>query len=156
MDDIAMLYTSSAKVMRHVELSIQAEQVFCSIVTEMKFMPQFANDPNLATVHRENYETSYHRNTAAGNLQRLLALSGQPNEMLILMTVECFIETHEHDKIAEQALLNIKATRPDDEKWLAAAQKWHRRRKRQLGLAASTLRAAIGRELWEKGAALAE
>ncbi len=139
-----------ASVLRHVRLSIQAEQVFCSIVTEMKFLPQFSYQDALKTVHKENYETSYHRNTAAGNLRRLIK-TRTVDEMLILMTVECFIETLEHDRKAETALREITVADPVDEKWLIAAQKWHMRRKQQLKHAAETLYAAIRTGIVEKG-----
>lgn len=142
-------------VLRHVRLSIQAEQVFCSIVTEMKFLPQFAYQDALKIIHRENYETSYHRNTAAGNLRRLTKTS-TADKMLILMTVECFIETEEHDTKAETALRKITVTDAADNKWVEAAQKWHKRRKQQLKYAAETLYAAIGPELWKQGMELAE
>ena len=139
---------------KHLKASIEAEQVFCSIVTEMKFMPQFADDPNLRTVHRENYETSYHRNTAAGNLRRLLR--GETAEMLILMTVECFIESREHDRKSGEALDGIQSTGPHDEKWLESAKYWHAKRKQQLKHARNVLYNMIGPDVWQKGAALAE
>ncbi|WAH38747.1 hypothetical protein [Alicyclobacillus dauci] len=144
--------TAYSDVLNQIELSIKAEQVFCSIVTQMKYLPQFTDQAALRTVHRENYQTSYHRNTAAGNLERLVA--GDSDELLILMTVECFIETRQHDKVAETALGNIAVTAPEDKKWIVAATEWHRRRKQHLKYAARTLRAMIGSELWNKGASL--
>lgn len=149
-----MNHLSFAQVMRHVDRSIFAEQVFCSWVTQMNFLPQFANQPPLKIVHRENYETSYHRNTAAGNLHRLLA--NEWDEMLILMTVECFIEAKEHDKTAENALNQITASTPVDQKWIQTATYWHQQRKRHLKRAVKSLYATIGSEMWQKGVALAE
>jgi hypothetical protein len=145
-----------SRVLQHVEMSIHAEQVFCSIVTEMKYMPGFQNDPGLKTVHEQNYETSYHRNTAAGNLRRLVAHGGPSKEQLILMTVECFLEAHDHDKRAETALQTLSASSPTDETWLQAAAKWHKRRKVELNRAAKLLRASIPANLWEKGATMVE
>jgi len=141
-------------VFKHLMSSIKAEQVFCSVVTQMKFLPQFADDPNLRTVHRENYETSYHRNTAAGNLRRLLR--GEVDEMLVLMTVECFIEAQEHDKKSETALRQIRSSSTEDEKWLSSARYWHTLRKKHLKAARTALYHIIGPDIWQKGAALAE
>ncbi|SFU71568.1 hypothetical protein [Alicyclobacillus macrosporangiidus] len=50
-----------APVLHYVERSIHAEQIFCSIVTEMKFMPAFKDDPHLTEVHRQNYEKFYRK-----------------------------------------------------------------------------------------------
>lgn len=145
-----------APVLHYVERSIHAEQIFCSIVTEMKFMPAFKDDPHLAEVHRQNYETSYHRNTAAGNLRRLLAGAGPSDEMLVLMTIECFVEAREHDKRAEQALTSIRAGSAADERWIQAAEKWHFRRRHALRRAKRLLKQAVPPETWAKGVALAE
>lgn len=145
-----------SRVLQHVDMSIQAEQVFCSIVTEMKFMPNFQDQAALATVHKENYETSYHRNTAAGNLRRLISQGGPSQEQLILMTVECFIEARGHDKTAESALQSIVTSSPQDESWVHAAAKWHKRRKMELKRAARLLKATIPANLWEKGVSMAE
>lgn len=141
-------------VQSHLESSIKAEQIFCSIVTEMTFLPQMKDSAGLKTVHKENYETSYHRNTGAGNLQRLI--DGQADELLILMTVECLIETHQHDKTAEKALEKIEVSDEGVKSWVEAAKQWHTRRKQALRQAAKSLHAIIGPELWAKGAALAE
>jgi hypothetical protein len=152
--DYTALYPALSTVLSHIEASIQAEQIFCSIVTEMTYLPAFKDQPPLRQLHRENYETSYHRNTAAGNLQRFLTGSGSSEERLILMTVECLLETHEHDRKAEDYLSQMKPASSADARWLEAAGKWHKRRKQHLKHAARTLRAAIGETLWSKGAAL--
>jgi hypothetical protein len=156
MNHYASLYPALSTVLDHVNASIHAEQVFCSITTEMKFIPSFKDQPPLAVVHRENYETSYHMNTAAGNLHRLLTHGNHSDEMLILMTIECFIEAREHERKAEQALDDLQAPSESDQHWLEAAHKWHRRRRRQLRRAARVLRAAVGPDVWQQGAVLAD
>lgn len=143
-----------AEVLRQVKASIRAEQVFCSIVTEMKYLPQFKSQSALETVHKENYETSYHRNTAAGNLRRIV--SGEQEQLLILMTIECFIEAAHHDKNAENALNAIIGTNPDGQQWIETAAKWHEQRVMHLKRAKKLLRSIVGPELWSQGAALAE
>lgn len=155
MNDLQHVTNEFAQVLHPTKSSIYAEQVFCSIVTQMKFIPQFSNQPVLKTVHAENYQTSYHRNTAAGNLHRLLEVN-HSDEILILMTVECFAESHQHDKTAESALLKITTTNPGDAKWLESAIYWHNQRKRHLKHAAKMLYTAVGPEVWKKGLALAE
>ncbi len=154
MSDYTALYPALSTVLSHIEASIHAEQIFCSIVTEMTYLPAFQDQPPLRKLHSENYETSYHRNTAAGNLQRLLTGSGSSEERLILMTVECLLEAREHDQKAEDYLSQIKPSSSADARWLEAAGKWQKRRKQHLKHAARTLRPAIGEKLWNKGAAL--
>ncbi|GMA51792.1 hypothetical protein GCM10025857_31490 [Alicyclobacillus contaminans] len=141
-------------VLRDVERSIYAEQVFCSYVTQMTFMPQFKDQPALRQVHRENYETSYHRNTAAGNLHRLAQFD--EDELLVLMTVECFIETRKHDNTALTALRQVTTSDPTGRKLLERAFYWHDQRKHYLKRAAGKLYTMLGPELWQKGVALAE
>ncbi|GMA59569.1 hypothetical protein NZD89_08565 [Alicyclobacillus fastidiosus] len=154
MQPLHTVHTGYADVLNLVEQSIKAEQVFCSIVTQMKYLPQFKGQTALNIVHRENYETSYHRNTAAGNLERLV--TGESDELLILMTVECFIETRQHDKIAGTSLGNIVVTSSEDQQWIIVATEWHKQRRQYLKSAARVLRTLIGPELWNKGASMVE
>lgn len=154
MSQLQSVIAASRPILSYVNRSIHAEQVFCSIVTQMTFLPQFSGQQALKTVHAENYETSYHRNTAAGNLYRLI--TEYPDNQLVLMTVECFIEARRHDKTAEAALAQITAETTSDAEWLTAARFWHGQRKRFLKEAGRLLYAAIGPEVWQQGAALAE
>lgn len=146
------------QVYRRICASIHAEQVFCSITTEMKYMPGFAKLPELATIHKQNYETSYHMNTATGNLLRLMmgAKTLEQEKLLVLMTVECFIEAMAHLATAEQALTSISAPDTESAKYLEAAAHWHDLRKYWLRKANRTLRKAIPPEWWSEGEALAE
>jgi hypothetical protein len=146
------------QVYRRVCASIHAEQVFCSITTEMKYLPDFAELPELKTLHKQNYETSYHKNTAAGNLLRLMKGVNlhEQEKMLILMTVECFIEATGHQAIAEQALTSISTPVEEHTRYLEAAAHWHDLRKYWLRKAQKTLRRAIPPEWWTEGEALAE
>lgn len=146
------------QVYRRICASIHAEQVFCSITTEMKYMPEFMNIPELATVHRENYETSYHKNTAAGNLLRLMmgAKTPEQEKLLVLMTVECLIEATHHHATAEQALTSMNASSGESTRYLEASAHWHDLRKYWLRKAQRTLRRAIPPEWWQEGQSLAE
>ncbi|SFU69881.1 hypothetical protein [Alicyclobacillus macrosporangiidus] len=76
--------------------------------------------------------------------------------MLVLMTIECFVEAREHDKRAEQALTSIRAGSAADERWIQAAEKWHFRRRHALRRAKRLLKQAVPPETWAKGVALAE
>jgi hypothetical protein len=146
------------KIYRRVQAAIYAEQIFCSITTEMKYLPAFKDQPPLRNVHRENYETSYHLNTAAGNLARLLsgAHSNREERMLILMTIECFIEADEHDRKAKQFLRQVTAAEKKDGAWLEAAAHWHEQRVYWLQRAMKKLRSTIPASLWQEGASMAK
>ncbi|GMA51221.1 hypothetical protein GCM10025857_25780 [Alicyclobacillus contaminans] len=153
MSDMSALLPALSCVLGHLEASIYAEQVFCSVVTEMETLPMFQDQPLVASIHRENYETSYHRNTAAGHLQRSLANSGVNIHQLMVLTVECLYETRAHDLKAETYLRQLDQINHEDAAgWMAAAVKWHRRRKRQLNLAARTLHSVLPSPLWAEGA----
>ncbi|WAH37820.1 hypothetical protein [Alicyclobacillus dauci] len=154
MIDTRVTQAPYAEVLHYLNLSIRAEQIFCSIVTQMLYIPQFQNQTSLKTVHRENYQTSYHRNTAAGNLIRLEG--GDAQKILVLMTIECFVEVRKHDKVAEAGLRQITASSAEDKSLLAVAFEWHSMRKRYLRAAARTLRSTVGADVWQEGVQLAE
>lgn len=143
-----------AEVLRLVKCSMKAEQYFCSIVTQMTYLPQFKHQQPLDIVHKENYETSYHRNTAIGNLRRLL--DGDMDELVILMTVECIIEAARHDAKAKAALAELSAGDEEGQMWLGRAEKWQGYRSNYLARARSMLRGVIGPQSWAKGKALAQ
>lgn len=142
------------KVLHELRRSIYAEQVFCSITTEMEHIPDFAKQPALAELHKQNYETSYHRNTACGNLIRMHYAPGEtsPEEQrLLLQTIDCFYEARYHDKQAEAAFLKLTASNEETNGWLELAGKWHEQRKLWLKSAAMTLRNLVPKSIWEEG-----
>jgi hypothetical protein len=153
----AMLEEHWSRILQHVNASIQAEQVFCSITTEMKWFPQIERQPILKELHAENYETSYHRNTAAGNLIRLQMTDGTDRDQhkrLILMTVECLLEAKEHDTKAYNFLTRLEADTSQDKAWIEFAAKWHRLREHYLRRAMRRLRMSISDDMWQEGAAM--
>ncbi|WP_026960995.1 hypothetical protein [Alicyclobacillus herbarius] len=146
------------RLSRRIQSAIYAEQVFCSITTEMKFLPGFENQLELRSLHRENYETSYHLNTAAGNLARILAGAHDRHQerQLILMTVECFIEAREHMDKAEGYLGRLKPGNAKERVWLRAAGHWHQERVRWLNQAMRRLKTSIPESVWQEGVSLVE
>jgi hypothetical protein len=148
-----------SQVLRPLSVSIYGEQVFCSITTEMKWLPGFRDNAELTALHRENYETSYHRNTAAGNLTRLAWQEAQgrdPSKRLVLMTVECLLEAREHDRRTAQHLRALEEQAGAYRSWLEAASRWHEHRTRWLRRAVRTLRGGIPAGWWEEGTQLIE
>lgn len=147
------------EVLRPLSVSIYGEQVFCSITTEMKWLPPFRDDADLTALHRENYETSYHRNTAAGNLTRLIWQQAQartPSKRLVLVTVECLLEAREHDRRAAQHLQALAQRADGHRSWTDAALRWHEHRTQWLRRAMRTLRRGIPADWWEEGKAWME
>ncbi|GMA55453.1 hypothetical protein GCM10025857_68100 [Alicyclobacillus contaminans] len=75
---------------------------------------------------------------------------------MVLMTVECFVETRKHDNTALTALRQVTASDSMGMQLLEHAFYWHDKRKHYLKRATRKLYARIGPELWQKGVALAE
>ncbi|MBX5436614.1 MAG: hypothetical protein IRZ33_05280 [Alicyclobacillaceae bacterium] len=152
------LWAPWAGVLKYLKASIYAEQVFCSVTTEMRFFPAFAEQPAFRELHAENYETSYHRNTAAGNLIRLTHAEPEytePNRRLVVTTIACCSQSREHDRRAEQALAALTASSAEERAFLDLAGKWHEHRKYWLKRAMRLLRAGVPAELWQQGVAKA-
>ncbi|KPV42940.1 hypothetical protein [Alicyclobacillus ferrooxydans] len=149
-------YAIAANVIRYLDMSILAEQVFCSIVAEMQ------NDPNLrdrgawSVLEQANRATTYYRSTAGGHLRRLLWGADADTSELFSLTVGCLVEAKAHDKEAEHALVDLDDDPAVNRPMLNAALKWHSRRKIELKHTALGLRAALPRDVWETGVALAK
>lgn len=148
-------YTLWEHVFQNMSHCNYAEQVFCSLTTEMQYLPAFKNNPELQKLHKENYETSYHQNTAAGNLQRLMvgAKTHEQEKILVLITVKCMLEAKNHQSKAEDALKSLSAPQ-EHQAWLDAAHHWHHMRHRWLKAATKELRAAIPPKWWSEAEAI--
>ncbi|WP_067933848.1 hypothetical protein [Alicyclobacillus kakegawensis] len=144
------------RLYRRVQSTLYAEQVFCSITSEMNYLPNFARQPVLRSLHAENYESSYHLNTAAGNLVRILAgaHSQRQQQRLVLMTVECFIEAREHMDKAAGYLRQLETTDKRDKAWIYAAWHWHEQRVHWLTKAMRRLQASVPESVWQAGVGL--
>ncbi len=154
-----MYATPWEMILQHLRHSIRAEQIFCSLTTEMKWLPTLANQPELAAVHKQNYETSYHMNTAAGNLLRLnrgWTWTDEDQTRLVVMTVECLLEAYAHLKQAAAAMSRLIAADPQATRLLQAARHWHKQRKYWLRQATHLLRKTVTPNVWEQGVHLVE
>jgi|GEM_PF-5766725 len=151
-----MAYAVWDNVFQKLSACIYAEQVFCSLTTEMKFLPAFQDSSILKNIHTQNYETSYHQNTAAGNLQRLMmgATTAEQEKMLALVTVACMTEAKRHQNQAE-AYLRQMTSDASDSQWLDAIRHWHQMRYHWLKVARSSLKGSISPQWWSQGEALA-
>lgn len=146
-----------ADPLRDLRRSLYAEQIFCSLTSEMRAFPAFAEQPALDELHKENYETSYHRNTACGHLTRLYfapPAAVEEFDRLTVMAIACVYNSRKHDKLAQAQFEALVASDPVDQAWLQLAMCWHLERKRWLKVAAADVRALVSPDLWAQGKAI--
>lgn len=79
----------------------------------------------------------------------------EQTKMLALLTVECLVESANHQQRAE-AILRQFDTDAAHRQWLDAARHWHHMRKYWLKAATQTLRGGIPQKWWTEGKAMAE
>ncbi|QQE78155.1 hypothetical protein [Alicyclobacillus sp. SO9] len=152
---MAIAYTLFEHVFQNMSHCIYAEQVFCSLTTEMKYLPAFKDNPHLQALHKENYETSYHQNTAAGNLQRLMvgAKTREQEKVLVVVAARCMLEAKKHQAKADEALKTISVPQ-EHVAWLDASRHWQHMRHRWLKLAMKDLRSAVPPKWWSEAEAM--
>lgn len=147
------------QVARSMDMSVLAEQVFCSIVAEMQERSKLRGLSLWPSLLQANQATSYNRTTAAGHLRRIVWHTESDEYQLLTLTLACMVEAKANDKVALQALAQLE----DDPlliedgslDYLNAALKWHWRRRNTLKQAAVGLKAVVPPEVWDKGISLA-
>lgn len=84
----------------------------CADASLGHFIPSVATLPGFRTLHRENYEVSYHLVTALGSLRRLLAGEWHPGFLALL--VACQEAAAHHQARAAEAWGRMMAAAPRD------------------------------------------
>ncbi|MDI3326981.1 MAG: hypothetical protein QJR06_00340 [Alicyclobacillaceae bacterium] len=138
-----------AKILDHLRTSQYALAVLCSVSTQMKLLPAAAELPGLADLHRENYETGYHRLTAEGCVRRILA--GDDHPTVVGIALRCMAEAAEHDRRARDAIGRMAAAAGNDEarRWVTAVQAWQERTSAELQIALTRAREVVGEACWK-------
>jgi hypothetical protein len=83
--------------------SLHAEEMVCSMSSELYHIPQTQNLKGNNEMHNELVPASYHRISAAGSARRLL--NGEQQQSLIDTLVACILNAENRDKKVREGLI---------------------------------------------------
>ncbi|MDI3256829.1 MAG: hypothetical protein QJR01_03725 [Kyrpidia sp.] len=137
------------RVADHLTASEYALAVLCSVSTQMKLLTITKDLPGLEELHRENYETGYHRLTAKGSIRRILA--GDHHPTVVGIAVQCMHKAAEHDRRAADAIQRMMAAQvhEDARRWITSVQAWQERTATELQVAMTRTRQSVGESFWQ-------
>ncbi|WP_156807361.1 hypothetical protein [Effusibacillus pohliae] len=140
---------ANRQVLAHLQNSLYALEVQCSLSTQMELNPETKALPGLRDVDKHNYESSYHRTTAIGCLRRILAGERHPDVMGIM--IRCMLEAEEHDVETGRAMDRMlrSATTRTAEQWVRTAKRWQEQQLVHLREAIVLARSLVGESMWE-------
>lgn len=135
-------------VLRHFEQSMYALEIQCSFATQMKLIEETKKLPGLPELHKQNYESSYHRTTALGCLYRIL--SGERHPHVFGIMIRCMIESEEHDEASANAIRQMEQyAQGTAERWVQLTRHWHTHQMNTLKQAMRITRSLVGEQMWQ-------
>ncbi len=135
--------------------SIYAQQVFCSVITEMRRLEPFSGN-TFSQIYKLSFETSFYRNNACGHIIRL-HYTRQVEEVeacrVALMVVECIYQAKHFDRQISYLLEQHDAEGMDEDvkKWVGLSVLWHRESINWLSQSAKTVKTLMPKEIWVAG-----
>ncbi|MBX6395160.1 MAG: hypothetical protein IRY98_05475 [Alicyclobacillaceae bacterium] len=141
--------TAFNRILDHLSASQYALTILCSVSTQMKLLPATKDLPGLNDLHRENYETGYHRLTAEGCVRRILA--GDDHPTVVGISIHCMMKAAEHDRRAREAIDRMRSAQTHEEarRWITSVQAWQERAAAELQVALTRAREAVGEACWK-------
>ena len=97
-----------------IQQSLYAEQMVCSMSTQLFVIPETKDLEGNPEMHEHLEEAAYHRVTAAGSTTRLQL--GEYHESIIIILNECVQKSLEHDKDVRKWLDIMKDNAPENYK----------------------------------------
>ena len=135
----------------HTELqkSIAAEEIICSIGSQMIWIPATQSLSGLSEVNQENCKTSLHRITAAGCLKRMA--QGDWHETLLAILVHSLYNARQHDQLRRGHTQRCwqsasSSLRPSIENWMS----WLRLAEDHLQQTMVLAQQLVGTRRWSK------
>jgi hypothetical protein len=119
--------------------SLHAEEMVCSMSSELYHIPQTQNVKGNNEMHNELVPASYHRISAAGSAHRLL--NGEQQQSLKDTLVACIINAESRDKKVREGLLVMEANAvPDYKPFIKLIIQWQDQAESTLKQAKDSLR----------------
>jgi hypothetical protein len=119
--------------------SLHAEEMVCSMSSELYHIPQTQNLKGNNEMHNELVPASYHRISAAGSARRLL--NGEQQQSLIDTLAACIINAENRDKKVREGLIVMEENAvPDYKPFIKLIIQWHDQAESTLKQAKDSLR----------------
>ncbi|WP_188623645.1 hypothetical protein [Caldalkalibacillus thermarum] len=121
-------------VYHHLQNSLFAEQMVCSMSTQLFFIPRTQDLEGNIEMHNHLVPASYHRITAAGSAYRLQ--SDEHHESIVETLVSCINNAKQEDKGVREGLQIMREAAPVDVKpFIDAIIGWQDQAEQTLALA---------------------
>lgn len=134
--------------------SIYAEQVFCSVASQMAGISAFHAQESFQLIYKLCIDTCFHRNLACGHLIRLQHTAPgdeQAAQVVAQMAVRSLYLTRHFDKQAEGLLGQVNEQHLAKKSWLALLWKWHEQRRNWLQYTMKTCKTGMPKAIWSAG-----
>jgi hypothetical protein len=119
--------------------SLHAEEMVCSMSSELYHIPQTQNLKGNNEMHNELVPASYHRISASGSARRLL--NGEQQQSLIDTLVACIINAENRDKKVREGLIVMEENAaPDYKPFIKLIIQWQEQAESSLKQAKDSLR----------------
>jgi hypothetical protein len=119
--------------------SLHAEEMVCSMSSELYHIPQTQNLKGNNEMHNELVPASYHRISAAGSARRLL--NGEQQQSLKDTLVACIINAENRDKKVREGLIVMEENAvPDYKPFIKLIIQWQDQAESNLKQAKDSLR----------------
>jgi hypothetical protein len=119
--------------------SLHAEEMVCSMSSELYHIPQTQNLKGNNEMHNELVPASYHRISASGSARRLL--NGEQQQSLIDTLVACIINAENRDKKVREGLIVMEENAaPDYKPFIKLIIQWQDQAESSLKQAKDSLR----------------
>ncbi len=142
------------RALGELKRSIYADQVFCSVASEMVSMDPFCTFAPFHHIHKLCWNTSFYRNSACGHLIRLHFIPRADEKEAAVLTrqvVYCLYQARYFDGQAGDSFDQIQTNEETGREWIDLAMGWQRERRTWLNRTAKTIRILVPEEIWKSG-----
>lgn len=137
------------EVLNALNKSNYAEQMVCSMSSQLFHIPRTKNLKGNPEMHEHLYEASYHRTTAIGSAIRLQL--GERERSIVVTMVSCIQNAEKHDrKIDEWLLVMINDAPADVKPFIQKIIEWQKQAVANLREAKQIIIQDIGNQAWNE------
>ena len=148
MYDDPNLHALISHAMYNLDMSIFADQIFCSIVAEIQTWPQLQEISVWPGLNQATERANFHRNVAVGHLRRLVWRSqGDVRQRLQMAATNCAMAKLQ-DKAVKVALLALESSGLVGPPTWDTVVKWQQRRKVTLKYTLLALKSTLPPDIW--------
>ena len=152
MYDDPTFHAHISEAVYNLDMSVFADQVFCSIVAEMQTWPQLRELLMWPVLNQATEKASLYRNIAVGHVRRFVWRSQGDADIGLQMGAQNTILANLQDKVAYDALSTLNSTELVQPQTWETLVKWQQRRRGTLKHAMRALRRVLPPDVWQQTA----